>query len=72
MDAPKQRKEAMRKDEPTATEIYICATDLVRMESACIEWGATPDRSVELADMRIRELLQMPQRFAHDREGEVA
>lgn len=53
----------------TDEEIWNCARDIIKMEATCIEWGATAQRSIELVDIRIRELLKIPQRFSSKQEG---
>jgi hypothetical protein len=43
-------------------DVVECARKLVKMEATCIEWGASAERSVEIAAMAIMELLEARER----------
>lgn len=50
-------------------EIRRCAKGIIAHESACIEWGATPEQSVDSAAEAITELVK---RLIYTSKMEVA
>ena len=39
--------------------IHKCAIEIIRNEAACIEWGAGAEKSVELAEQAITNLVKL-------------